>query len=110
TSSSYALSQTVNKDATTSSVTSSLNPSTHNQSVTFTATVTANSPGTAVPGGSVMFKDGNKNLGTKTLNSSGQATFSTSTLTRGSHSITVVYGGSSSFLGNTSPVLTQQVN
>lgn len=110
TSTSSALSQTVNKDGTTSSVTSSLNPSKHGQTVTFTATVVANAPGTAVPTGSVTFKDGNKNLSTKTLNSSGQATFSTSSLSRGTHSITVVYGGSSSFLGSTSSVLTQTVN
>ena len=109
-STSSALTQTVNKDATTSSVTSSLNPSNHNQSVTFTATVVANSPGTAVPTGSVTFKDGNKTLSTKTLNASGHATFSTSTLARGSHSITVVYGGGTDSLGSTSPVLTQQVN
>lgn len=109
-STSSALTQTVNKDGTTSSVTSSLNPSNHNQSVTFTATVTANAPGTAVPTGSVTFKDGTKTLSTKTLNASGQATFSTSALARGSHSITVVYGGSTNSLGSTSPVLTQQVN
>jgi hypothetical protein len=109
-STSSALTQTVNKDGTTSSVTSSLNPSNHGQSVTFTATVVASSPGTAVPGGSVTFKDGTKTLSTKTLNASGQATFSTSSLSRGSHSITVVYGGSTSFLGSTSPVLTQTVN
>lgn len=110
TSTSSALTQTVNNDGTTSSVTSSLNPSNRGQTVTFTATVVANSPGTAVPTGSVTFKDGTKNLSTKTLNSSGQATFSTSSLARGSHSITVVYGGSSSFLTSTSPVLTQNVN
>jgi Big-like domain-containing protein len=100
----------VNKDATTSSVTSSLNPWRHNQSVTFTATVTANAPGTAVPSGSITFKDGTKTLSTMTLNASGKATFSTSTLARGSHSITVVYAGSANFLGSTSPVLTQTVN
>jgi hypothetical protein len=110
TSTSSTLTQTINKDGTASSVTSSLNPSTHGQSVTFTATVVASAPGTAVPTGSVTFKDGNKSLGSKTLNSSGQATLSTSTLTRGSHSITVIYGGSTSFLGSTSPVLTQTVN
>lgn len=110
TSTSSALTQTVNKDGTTSSVTSSLNPSTHGQTVTFTATVVANAPGTAVPTGSVTFKDGTKNLSTKTLNSSGQATFSTSSLARGSHSITVVYGGSTNSNGSTSPVLTQTVN
>ncbi|HEY6248317.1 MAG TPA: Ig-like domain-containing protein [Candidatus Angelobacter sp.] len=110
TSTSSTLTQTVNKDATTSSVTSSLNPSNHGQSVTFTATVVANAPGKAVPTGSVTFKDGTRNLSTKTLNSSGKATFSTTGLSRGSHSITVVYGGSSSFVGSTSSVLTQTVN
>jgi hypothetical protein len=110
TSTSSALTQTVNKDAATSSVASSLNPSNHGQSVTFTATVVVTAPGTAVPTGSVTFKDGTKSLGSKTLNASGQATFSTSTLSRGSHSITVVYAGSGNSLGSTSPVLTQTVN
>lgn len=109
-STSSALTQTVNKDGTASAVTSSLNPSVRNQTVTFTATVTASAPGTGVPTGSVTFKDGTKTLSTKTLNGSGQATFATSALARGSHSITVVYAGSTNFLGSTSPVLTQQVN
>jgi hypothetical protein len=109
-STSSALPQVVNKDGATSTVTSSLNPSRKGQTVTFTAMVIANAPGTAIPTGSVTFKDGTKTLSTKTLNSSGQATFSTSSLVRGSHSITVVYGGSSSFLGSTSAVLTQTVN
>jgi uncharacterized repeat protein (TIGR01451 family) len=109
-STSSVLTLVVNQDGTTSAVTSSLNPSRKGQNVTFTATVTANSPGTAVPTGTITFKNGNSTLGTKTLNSSGQATLSTSGLSRGNHSITVVYGGSSSFLGSTSPVLTQTVN
>jgi len=109
TSASSALTQTVSKDSTTSSVTSSLNPSNHRQTVTFTATVVANVPGTAVPTGTVTFKDGTKTLSSKSL-SSGKATYSTSNLNKGSHSITVVYGGSSSFVGSTSPVLIQTVN
>lgn len=109
-STSSVLTQVVNQDGTTSVVTSSLNPSRKGQNVTFTATVTANSPGAAVPTGAVTFKNGSSTLGTKTLNSSGQATLSTSGLNRGNHSITVVYRGSSSFLGSTSPVLTQTVN
>ncbi len=109
TSTSSTLTQTVNKDSTTSSVTSSLNPSNHGQTVTFTATVVANAPGTAVPTGTVTFKDGTKTLSSKSL-SSGKATYATSSLSRGSHSITAVYGGSSSSLGSTSPVLIQTVN
>jgi len=110
TSTSSALTQTVNKDATSTSVTSSLNPSVHNQSVTFTATVVANAPGTAIPTGTVTFKNGNKTLGSVSLNASGQASLSTSSLTTGTHQITAVYGSSSNSLASTSPVLVQTVN
>jgi two-component sensor histidine kinase len=92
--------------ATSTSVASSLNPSTFGQSVTFTATVTS-SGGT--PTGTVTFKDGTSTLGTGTL-SSGKAKFTTSTLSKGTHSITGVYGGSADFLSSTSPALTQTVN
>jgi hypothetical protein len=108
-STSPVLTQTVNKDATTTTVVSSLNPSAHNQAVTFTATVVANAPGTAIPTGTVTFKNGNKTLGSVTLNASGQASLTTSSLTTGTHQITAVYGGSSNFVTSTSPVLTQTV-
>ena len=72
-------------------VTSSLNPSTVGKSVTFTATVTAVSPGTGVPTGTVTFEDGSTTLGTGKLNSSGFATFTTSKLSVATHPITVVY-------------------
>jgi hypothetical protein len=109
-STSSALTQTVNKDSTTASVTSSLNPANHNQPVTFTATVVVNAPGTAVPTGTVTFKDDKRTLGSGSLNASGQATFSISNLKKGGHSITAVYGGSGSSLGSASPVLIQTVN
>jgi hypothetical protein len=92
--------------ATSTSVASSLNPSTFGQSVTFTATVTS-SGGT--PPGQVTFKDGSTTLGTATL-ASGKATLATKTLSVGSHSITAVYGGSTDFSGSTSAVLSQVVN
>jgi hypothetical protein len=91
--------------STATSVSSSLNPSTYGQSVTFTATVTS-SGGT--PPGTVTFKNGASTLGTGTL-SGGKAAFAISTLAAGSNSITAVYGGSGSFLGSTSAVLTQTV-
>ncbi|HEY6291622.1 MAG TPA: Ig-like domain repeat protein [Terriglobia bacterium] len=92
--------------STTTSVASSLNPSTYGQSVTFTATVTSTG---GTPTGTVTFKDGSTTLGTGTL-SSGKATFAISTLSVASHSITAVYGGAGSFLGSTSAALTQTVN
>ena len=107
-STSPALTQTVNQVATSASVTSSLNPSTYGQAVTFTVTVTP-STGTAVPNGTVTFMDGTTTLGTKTL-SSGKAAFATTSLAIGAHLITAVYGGGTNFNGSTSPVLTQTVN
>ncbi|HSU44995.1 MAG TPA: Ig-like domain-containing protein [Casimicrobiaceae bacterium] len=92
--------------ATSTSLASSLNPSTLGQSVTFTATVTG-----ASPTGTVQFKNGAANLGGPvTLNGSGIAALATSALTQGSHAITAVYGGDVNNASSTSPVLTQIVN
>jgi hypothetical protein len=110
TSTSSAITQVVNQDMTTSVVASSANPSVFGESDTFTATVTANAPGSGIPTGMVTFLDGSATLGTETLNSSGVATFSTSALTVGSHSITVVYGGDTDFTTSASATVTQVVD
>lgn len=97
---------------TTSAVVSSANPATLNQSVTFTATIAPVSGVTGTPGGTVNFFDGATLLGSGTLSTvSGQqqATFSTSSLAIGPHSITAVYGGDANFNGSTSPALAQQI-
>jgi len=110
-STSSALTQTVNQAQTSTFVVVSPNPSAFGQSVTMTATVTALAPGTGTPNsGTVTFMDGTTALGTATLNTSGKATFSTSTLTAAAHSITAVYGGSTSYSGSTSSISTQVVN
>src|SRR5262249_40966756 len=107
---SAVLSQTVNRAATTTILTSSLNPSISGQAVTFTATVTANAPGGGVPSGSVIFTDGSTNLGTVSLNSSGVAAFTTSTLSVGQHNIKARYLGNSQYVASISAVLVQTVN
>jgi hypothetical protein len=99
--------QTVGKANSTTKVTSSLNPSNRGQSVKFTATV---SSAAGIPTGKVMFMDGNTTLGTGTLNAAGIAIFSTSSLSKGAHSITVVYIGDNNFNGSTSGVISQTVN
>jgi PhoPQ-activated pathogenicity-related protein len=108
-STSSVLRQAVQQASTTTTLTSSLNPSAFGSAVTFTATVTANSPGSGTPAGSVTFKDGSRTLATVTLNSSGQATFSTSSLAVGNHTISAAYGGSTSYKSS-SASLTQVVN
>ena len=105
-STSPALTETVNKAASSTSDVSSNNPSIFGSAVTFTATVTSSATGT--PTGTVTFNDGGTVLGTGTL-SGGTATLATSALVGGAHSITAVYGGDTNFTSSTSPVLTQTV-
>ncbi len=85
--------------STSTTLSSSPNPSTSGQNVTFTATVTAN---VGTPTGSVTFNDGPNTVGTVNLDASGHATFTTSSLTVGSHSITAVYSGDATHDGSSS--------
>lgn len=103
---SAAFSLTVGAGTTTVALTSSQNPSSFGQAVTFTATVSG-SGGT--PGGTVTFNDSGAALSTATL-SAGVATFSIATLKTGTHAITAVYAGNGTYSGSTSPGLTQTVS
>lgn len=94
---------TVNPAATTTSLASAPNPSVFGESVTFTATVAADPPGSGTATGAVELFDGATSLGLATL-SGGTATLSTSALTVGAHSITAVYAGDAGFTGSTSAV------
>ncbi len=101
---------------TTSSVlTSNANPSFVGQTVTFTVGVATTGAFTTIPTGTVTFYDGatsttsGKLLGTGTLGANGFATFSTSTLALGTHSITAVYGGTSTLATSTSNAVLQVV-
>jgi Bacterial Ig-like domain (group 3) len=101
------LTQTIGKAASSTAVASSNNPSIIGTAVTLTASVT--SPVTGALTGTVTFQEGTSALGTGTL-SGGAATFITSGLTAGTHSITAVYSGDANFAGGTSPALMQTVN
>lgn len=111
--SSTSIAQTVDQDGTTTSLASSVDPSTYGQAVTFTATVTSSVSTSSTAEESVTFYDGTTLLGTGTLSSSGVATYTTTPfqLSLGSgQSITAVYGGDQNFAGSTSAVLSQTVN
>src|SRR5262249_8971913 len=102
--------QSVRKIGATSTVTSSANPSVPGQSVTFTATVTANSPGYGTPTGTVSFHDGSTILGKATLDASGQATFDTSSLAVGGPTILASDRRDASFAAVPTLLLTQTVS
>lgn len=92
--------------STSTELQSAPNPSDIGEVISLTATVDAAS---GTPTGTVSFLDGSTILGSVTL-SGGVATFTTSTLSVGSHSLTATYSGNSSFSGSTSPVVVQTVN
>ncbi len=83
----------------------SVNPALLQNPVTFTASVTSTA---GTPTGSVNFLDGTTVLGTVAL-SAGKATFTTSSLSAGSHSITAIYTGDSNFIGSTGGPTSQVV-
>jgi hypothetical protein len=89
---------------TTATLVSSRYVSAVGRPITFTATLTAT---TGVPTGKVAFRDGTTLLGSATL-VQGVATFTTSSLSKGTHTITASYGGNSKFAPS-SDSLTQHV-
>jgi hypothetical protein len=92
---------TVNPVQTTTTLAAGASESVYGQSVTFTATVSPDILGLGLPTGTVTFMNGTTVLGTGTL-SGGVATYTTSLLSIGSHSITAVYAGDASFTASTS--------
>ncbi len=94
--------------ASSTSVTSSLNPTNFGASVTLTAQVTGST--SPLPTGTVSFSDGATPLGTVALNGSASASLTTSALSIGSHSITAAYSGDANNFASPSAALTQVVN
>jgi hypothetical protein len=99
--------KTVGKATSSTKLISSANPSTHSHAVTLTATAAPQFTG--VPGGKITFRNGATVLATVTM-ASGKATFTTSSLGVGTHSITATYTGDGNFDGSGSAVLSQKVN
>lgn len=85
-----SLTQTVESASTQIALTASANPATYGSAVTFTATIASNG---SIATGNVSFTDGTTTLGTGTLNASGVATFTTSSLAPGAHTIVANYAG-----------------
>jgi len=101
----------LNRAGSTLSSSSSPNPSLLTQSVTFTGVVAASISGSGIPTGTVIFKEGATVLGPPaTLDGSGHATFSISSLSLGTHVVTPVYSGDLNFVSRTLPAVTQIVN
>jgi unsaturated chondroitin disaccharide hydrolase len=100
-------SATVASAPTTTSLVSSANPSVYGNSVTFTATVHPSTSGT--PTGTITFKDGAATLATVAL-AGNAASFTSTTLAAGSHSIVATYNGDANFSASNSPILTATIS
>jgi len=90
----------------TTSLAASANPSTVGQPLTLTAGVA--SPGIGITG-SISFLDGAVTIGSATLNASGVATFTTSSLSFGAHTLIAIYSGDTNHANSTSPALSEQI-
>jgi len=95
---------TVIKADTTTALVAAPSPSYFSQTVTFTATVTADAPSTATPddaeAATVVFSIGGSPFATVPVDSAGVAVLSTDLLTVGFHTVTASYGGDSRFNGS----------
>jgi hypothetical protein len=98
----------VNLATTSTTLASSLNPSSSGQAVTFSAAVSVVAPGAGAVAGTVTFLDGATVLGFGTV-TGGAASLTTSALAVGTHAITARYDGGGGLASSTSPPLSQVV-
>lgn len=98
-----AASFTVTSESTTTTLRSSVNPSTLGQRVTFTATISPVEPGNGTPTGTVTFSIDGVSQPPLAL-SDNHVTMTTNILTKGSHQIVAKYSGDSSFNSSTDTI------
>ncbi len=100
--------QTNNFTVTAAPVQVSLTPSTWyttvGTSITFSASITSWSAGPPDDNGAVSFYNGSTLLATVPVNSTGQASYTTSNLSAGSHTITATYAGGVNYASGSSSI------
>jgi len=105
------LTQTVTAATSTTAVTSTVNPSVYGQPVTLNAAVSSSCPGSVA--GSVQFQADGADIGApQTVDSSGHASISPSSLSVGNHPVTALFTSSNSDVTGSSGLLSggQTVN
>lgn len=110
-STSAAQTQTVNKAATTTSLSVAPSPTVSGQAVTFTAHVDILAPGVGTLGGAVQFNVDGQPFGTAVpLGAGDNATLTVSSLATGNHDVEAVYNGNADFASSGSATVTHGVN
>ncbi len=109
-STSAAITHTVTKANTATTLSASSSSATFGGVVTLTATLLPVNPGRGYPTGTVTFKSNGTTIGTGTLNATGVATFAAGTqLTVGTDQLTAVYGGSANYNASSSAQVAHSV-
>ncbi len=111
TSSSAPVTEIIQKIPTATSLSASQNPISAGAVLTLSAAVSAtgSATGAGVLTGEVTFSEGATVCGTATINNTGLATLSISTLSAGPHSILATYSGNTNYATSTSTVLAEVV-
>ena len=98
--------QSINKAGSRVTAGSSQNPSVDGEWITFSATVSAVSPGAGTPAGTVQFKADGEDVGSAVSLASGSTTSAAwSSLAIGTHEISAEYGGDAGFMAGTGMVV-----
>jgi hypothetical protein len=92
--------QVVGRAATATNISGGPALSDFRQAVTLTATVGVFAPGAGTPTGIASFREGGSVLGTGSFDATGKATFSTTALAPGYHTVTASYAGNAQFFGS----------
>ena len=111
TSTSAALTETVQQIATTTTESVDVNPADAGQTITLSAAVSL-APGASADGplsGTVTFSEGGVALGTGALDSNGKASLQTNRLAVGTHNIVASFDGSTNYAASASAALTETV-
>ena len=95
--------------ATTTALGSSATSVAPGTPVTFTATVASATGNAPQPTGSVAFADGGAQLGAATVDATGRASLTVSSLGVGSHSVTAAYAGDAVYAPSSSPAVSVTV-
>lgn len=107
-----ATTQHVSQAGTTTTLISGPSPQVEEEPVTITATVGAQAPGSGNPTGTVVFRADGNVIGSAPIQVSGgtsQATFTTTTLAPGTHSLTASYGGNVDYAASVADPVNQQI-
>jgi hypothetical protein len=96
---------TINPASSSLALSSSTNPAPQGSNITFTASISAVTPGSGTPTGSVQFYTNGSPSGSPVTLSGGTAVISLSTLPVGTNTVAAAYAGDGNFLGGSNSIL-----